>query len=131
MAKENWGQHFSNDEKIVFEKGDWSITEDGEKTWSLYFQGQCVDPVLDYNRYQDLKGGMLLYTENRDVNSFVLLAKDKRKPVFSISGKDINAKFDETILTFHSKNEQNIKSFDTISFVEININDENQIGLDL
>lgn len=129
MAKESWGQHFSNDEKIVFQKGDWFVTEDGEKTWSIYFQGQCVDPVLDYNRYKLLHSGFLLYTENRDINTFTLFEQNSRKPVFTIAGNDIDAKLDDTILTFTSKKDQNIKSFDTISLMEINIDNENQIGL--
>lgn len=130
MAKETWGQHFSNDEKLVFQKGDWSVTEDGEKTWSLYFQGQCVEPVLDYNQYKLFSKGFLLFAENGFMNSYALFSEEHSNPIYKVSGKNVFKELDKNLLTIYSS-QGSTKSFDTLSLMEITICEDNQIGFNL
>lgn len=129
MARENWSQHYSNSERIVFKKGQWSLTEDGEKTWSLYYGEDCVEPVLDYNKYELLDKGFLLFRNNSIVNSYALFLESSKSPIFTISGKDVKAEVNEGLITF--LNNDSATTFDKNSLLQVCLNSDNQIGLDL
>lgn len=129
MAKSNWAQECSNTEKLIMQKGNWSITEDGEKTWSLYYKDNCVDPVLDYNKYWILEHGVLLSGEYSEFNKYCLLHETEKTPVFKAHGKDLSYSIKEGVIIFDNKNET--KTFNAYSLTPLKITEENQLGFDL
>ena len=130
MSRSNWAERFSNQETTVFDKGNWTLKEDGEKTWSLYFNDECVYPVLDFNRYKLFHGSFLMYVQRPHINSYCLFSATDKKPLFTISGQDARVEFDNYFLTFYS-GDTNLKTFDLFTLNPVNISNNNQIGLDI
>lgn len=129
MSRENWGEKFSNTETTVFEKGDWTITEDGEKIWSIYFKGSCVDPVSDYNHYIEFQNGFLLCDQRSSVSKFALISEHERKPIFKVEGQNCRYNISDSLIMFYNSDSQPVKSFDIISFTEVIVNEEEQISI--
>ncbi|MBQ9795983.1 MAG: hypothetical protein IJW36_03405 [Clostridia bacterium] len=130
MSRSNWAERYSNQESIVFEKGHWSLKEDREKSWSLYFDDDCIYPVLDYNRYKLFDHGFLMYAECDYSNSYCLFSSTEKKPIFSVSGRNIQIEFDDNLILFHTSN-GNVKIYDINTFSPVYIAKDNQIGLDI
>ena len=126
----NWAERYSNEEKVLFEKGDWSVTEDGEKIWSLYYKGECKEPVLDFNKYILFKNGFLLYFEEFNNSSYALFLKDHNRPIFTLSGKEISLETDKNLIIFHSK-EHGQTSFETEHLSKVYLADNDQLGFDI
>ena len=129
MSRDNWADRFSNEERVIFQKGGWTLTEDGEKIWSLYFDDKCVEPVLDFNKYKLFPKGFLLYLENSMRKSYSLFSEDSSLPIFSISGSDSFLEVDYNFITFSNRNTS--ATFDVNTLLKMNIRSDNQIGLDI
>ena len=116
MKKENWAESLSNNEKLVFNKGNWSLMEDGEGAWSLYYNDVFVDTALDFNVYKLFEKGFLLYNKYDSYPSFALYAEEEKKPIFKMSGQGSKMKYENNIITFY--NSDSSFSFDTTSLIE-------------
>ena len=127
MSRQNWASHYSNDEQVVLESGKWKVTEDGEKVWSLYFDGVCVDPVTDYNKFQRFDIGFMLYRESHKHKSYALFANNTSIPVFTISGPDVKVNYDSGLITF--LNESGSTTFDTHALLKVNFDLNDQMGI--
>ncbi|MBQ8615247.1 MAG: hypothetical protein IJ415_01610 [Clostridia bacterium] len=127
MAKENWAQRYSNEEKTIFQKGDWSLTEDGEKVWSLYYKDNCVSPVLEYNKFKLFDGGFLLYVKEENANSFALFASEEDKPLYKSSGKNCSFEIDRDLIIF-SNETGHMTAFETCFLTKLSLDDENQLS---
>ena len=123
-----FGELYSNSEKFVFRKGIWELTEDGEKTWSLYCNGKCVEPIVDENRYHLFDQGFMLYTNNRLRNSFRLFQQDDLKPIFSAVGDNISVKIENGLIIFKIDNKPECL-FDSVSLTKVKENKDNQLGI--
>ena len=130
MAKSNWAENFSNEERIVFQKGNWTLTEDGEKTWSLYCLSECVNPVVDFNKYILFNNGFLLFRENSNINSYALYLEDCNHPIFTMSGKDTSVKKENGLIIFKTSN-QNETAFDAETLMKVHLAADDQLGFDL
>ena len=128
MAKQNWAQHYSNDEKTIFDKGIWSLTEDGEKIWSLYLRGQCVEPVLGCNQYKLFDNGFLLYNESDNSHLYALIKEDEPKPIFKYKGVNSSFTIENNLIIFHTNDGDEV--FDLTTFSKIFLTKENQLGFE-
>ncbi len=127
MARETWGERFSNAEKVLFQKGLWALTEDNEKIWSLYFNGECVNPVLDCNSYVLFDKGFLLKNERGVINKYYLFYEDEKKPIYEISGVSANVEIDDSFITFKKVSEET--TFNKLTLTELFFDKDNQIGM--
>ena len=127
MARETWGERYSNAEKVLFQKGLWSLTEDNEKIWSLYFDGECVSPVLDCNSYVLFDKGFLLKNERGPIHKYYLFYKDEKKPIFETTGVSASVEIDESFITFTKASQE--KTFNKVTLTEMFFNKDNQIGI--
>lgn len=130
MSKTNWAERYSNEEKVLFERGDWSLAEDGEKIWSLYYQNKCIEPVLDFNKYVLFKNGFVLYYEENGLNSYVLFEENQNKPIFKASGKNFSMEIDKDLLVFRADGSI-LASFETETLTKIHIHKDEQLGFDI
>lgn len=126
----HFGELYSNSEKIIFKKGIWELTEDGEKTWSLYCKGQCFDPIVDENKYMLFDQGFLLYTNNRSTNSYRLFNQNDPRPIFCAVGDSVDLNIEDGLLIFSVDNRHEVM-FDSMSLLHIKQGKESQLGIDL
>ena len=127
MSRNNWAEKFSNTERELFAKGNWSLTVDGEQSWSLYYGGNFVSTILDYNQYKLFEKGFILMREENNVGSYCLYSSNSRVPLFSSDDNQTKCITDEDFITFETK--YNKTMFDAHTLSEIFITDENQIGI--
>jgi len=129
MSRQNWAENFYNQEETLFEKGSWSVTEDREKVLSLYFDGNCIEPVSEYNKYKLFSNGFMLYFKSSSVSSYTLYSATDKNPIFKVTGENIQVSQDGELLIFNFNNNQTI--INTTSMTKVIIENENQIGFDL
>ena len=125
----HFGELYSNTEKLVFRKGIWELTEDGEKTWSLYRNGQCFNPIVDENQYMLFDQGFLLYTKNRSRKSYQLFNENDPRPIFSAVGDSVDLHIENGLLIFTVDNSHDVM-FDSVSLLHIKEGKESQLGID-
>ena len=128
MSRNSWAAEYSNTEDTIFCKGHWTLTEDGEKTKSLYFDDHCVESVLLLNNYILLNKGFILYSLSPTENEYVLYFKDERKPVFKISGENVRVDIADGYITFIHNDEKTI--FDSTSLLPVSLNEDDQFRID-
>ena len=123
-----FGELYSNTEKLIFKKGIWELTEDGEKTWALYRNDKCFDPIVDENRFMLFDQGFLLYSNNRPCNSFRLFHENNLKPIFNTIGENINFSIKNGLIIFNVNNNQEFL-FDTVTLTPVRETKDNQLGI--
>ena len=128
MSRRNWAEERDNTERTIFEKGRWTLTEDGERTKSLYFDGDCVESVLMHNSYIVLDGGFVLYSLDKNSNEYIVYSQDQKRPVSRIEGKNVSFKMIDDILTFTDNNTE--ISFETTTMTQVGLHDDNQLSFD-
>ena len=128
MSKRNWAEERDNTERTIFEKGRWTLTEDGEKTKSLYFDGDCVESVLMFNNYVVLAGGFVLFALDQNKNEYIIFSQEKRKPISKIEGKNITFKVNDDLLTFHDGDKE--ISFETSTMSQVYANNLDQLSIE-
>ena len=127
MSRNNWAENYSNSEDVVFKKGHWTLTEDGEKTKSLYFDDCCVESVLLCNSYKLLENGFIIYTATPSENEYILYFKNSETPVFKIAGKDVKLDIADDYITFMNNGEKII--FDAASLVPVSLDENDQFQI--
>ena len=130
MANSNWAERYSNEEKVILQKGDWTLTEDGEKVWSLYHQDKCVEPVLVFNKFKLFDKGFLLYCEETQHNSYALYFESNSQPIFTLSGPNTSMEAKDGLIIFKLADGQT-SAFETTNFMKVYLANEDQLSFDL
>lgn len=128
MSRRNWAEERDNTERTIFEKGRWTLTEDGEQIKSLYFDGDCVESVLMLNNFIVLEGGFVLFSLDQDKNEYVIYSQNTRKPVSKIEGKNVTFKTIDDLLVFCDGNKET--SFETSTMNQVCVNDMDQLSIE-